>query len=177
MVDEEVWKGISNCDNYQVSSLGRVRNKKTGRVLKAAKKGGYCSLRLYSKKNFFVHQLVAQSFLENPENKPQVNHIDGNKANNMLCNLEWMTQSENIQHSFDIGLRPISEAVRESGRTLAEKFGSKNGFVFKKIVLDTGTGVFYEGAKEAADTINVNAKYLWRRLNGELKNTTKFKYV
>ena len=98
MVDEEVWKGISNCDNYQVSSLGRVRNKKTGRVLKAAKKGGYCSLRLSSKKNFFVHQLVAQSFLENPENKPQVNHKDKNGFNNCVGNLEWVTNKENCIH-------------------------------------------------------------------------------
>jgi hypothetical protein len=95
---KEVWKDISNYDNYEVSSLGRVRNKQTGRVLKAAKKGGYCSLKLSSKKNFFVHQLVAQSFLENPENKPQVNHKDKNGFNNTVGNLEWVTNKENSIH-------------------------------------------------------------------------------
>ena len=62
-------------------------------------------------------------------------------------------------------------------RIAARDFGAKNGFVFKKIVLDTETGVFYEGVQAAADTIGVTKKHLYRKLNGELKNTTKFKYV
>jgi hypothetical protein len=163
--------------DYLVTVEGRVFSLKTMRFMKTTKRpDGYVYVRI-ANKTHRVHRLVAQTYIPNPENKPQVNHIDGNKANNMLCNLEWMTQSENIQHSFDIGLRPISEAVRESGRTLAEKFGSKNGFVFKKIVLDTATGVFYEGVQAAADTIGVTKKHLYRKLSGELKNTTKFKYV
>lgn len=170
-------KLIKGMTDYLITLDGRVFSLKTMRFLtNITRPNGYVYVKI-GNKSYMAHRLVALTYIDNSENKPQVNHIDGVKTNNMLFNLEWVTQSENIKHSFDIGLRPISDAVRESGRIAAEKFGSKNGYVFKKIVLDTETGIFYEGAKEAANTINVNAKYLWRRLNGELKNTTKFKYV
>lgn len=55
--------------------------------------------------SFRVHRLVAQAFIKNPKNKPTVNHINGIKADNKLDNLEWATNSENSQHSFDIGLQ------------------------------------------------------------------------
>ena len=168
---------IKKHPNYLITVEGKVFSLKTMSFLKLSNRGdGYHTVHL-DKKFYRVHRIVAETYIPNPENKEQVNHMDGNKANNMLCNLEWMTQSENIQHSFDIGLRPISEALRESGRIAARDFGAKNGFVFKKIVLDTETGVFYEGVQAAADTIGVTKKHLYRKLNGELKNTTKFKYV
>lgn len=170
-------KQIKGLEDYLITLDGRVFSLKTMRFLKnITRPNGYVYVKI-GNKTYMAHRLVALTYIPNPENKPQVNHIDGVKTNNKLFNLEWNTQSENIKHSFDIGLRKISDALRESGRIAAEKFGSKNGYVFKKIVLDTETGIFYEGAKEAANTINVNSKYLWRRLNGELKNTTKFKYV
>ena len=170
-------KQIKGLEDYLITLDGRVFSLKTMRFLKnITRPNGYVYVKI-GNKTYMAHRLVALTYIPNPENKPQVNHIDGIKTNNKLFNLEWNTQSENIKHSFDIGLRKISDALRESGRVVAEKFGSKNGYVFKKIVLDTETGIFYEGAREAANTINVNTKYLWRRLNGELKNTTKFKYV
>lgn len=170
-------KQIKGLEDYLITLDGRVFSLKTMKFLKnITRPNGYVYVKI-GNKTYMAHRLVALTYIPNPENKPQVNHIDGVKTNNKLFNLEWNTQSENIKHSFDIGLRKISDALRESGRIAAEKFGSKNGYVFKKIVLDTETGIFYEGAKEAANTINVNSKYLWRRLNGELKNTTKFKYV
>lgn len=96
----EIWNDIPNYGNYEVSSLGRVRNKKTGRVLKAADTGGYYSVGLSCciRKNYFVHQLVAQAFLPNPENKPQVNHLDKNGLNNKVSNLQWVTNKENSIH-------------------------------------------------------------------------------
>lgn len=168
---------IKNHPNYLITVEGKVFSLKTMSFLKLSNRGdGYHTVHL-DKKFYRVHRIVAETYIPNPENKLEVNHMDGNKQNNMLCNLEWMTRSENIQHSYDNGLRPISEAVRESGRIAARDFGAKNGFVFNKIVLDTETGVFYEGVQAAADTIGVTKKHLYRKLSGQLKNTTKFKYV
>ena len=130
--EPEIYKPIKDYDNYSISNLGNVKNNTNNKLLKIQKSSRYSTIGLNhnSKTNaFLIHRLVAQAYIPNPENKEQVNHIDGNKANNLLCNLEWMTQSENIQHSFDIGLRPISEAVRESGRIAARDFGAKNGAI------------------------------------------------
>ena len=97
--------------DYLITVEGRVFSLKTMRFMKTNKRpDGYVYVKIGSKTHR-VHRLVAQTYIPNPENKEQVNHMDGNKANNMLCNLEWMTQSENIQHSFDIGLRPISDTT------------------------------------------------------------------
>ncbi len=100
MEDTEVWKQIEEYDNYEVSSLGRVRNSKTGRILKASNKGGYCSVGLTGNKckTLAVHQLVARAFIPNLENKPQVNHKDKNGLNNNITNLEWATNKENSIH-------------------------------------------------------------------------------
>ncbi len=100
MEEEEAWKDVSNYDNYEVSNLGRVRNKKTSRILKAGDIGGYYSVGLScgKTKSYSVHQLVAQAFIPNLENKPQVNHIDKNGLNNKVTNLEWVTNKENSIH-------------------------------------------------------------------------------
>ncbi len=100
MEEIEVWKQIDGYENYEVSSFGNVRNKNTGRILKASSNGGYYSVGLSNikTKSFRVHQLVAKEFLPNPENKPQVNHKDKNGLNNKLSNLEWSTNKENSIH-------------------------------------------------------------------------------
>lgn len=74
--------------------------------------GGYCIVNFYSnhiRKGFQIHVLVAQTFIPNPENKPTVNHIDGNKENNAVSNLEWATQKEQMFHSFHILNKNIGE--------------------------------------------------------------------
>jgi hypothetical protein len=100
MEEYEVWKDIENFDNYEVSTFGNVRNKKTGRILKPANNGGYYSVNLSKIKGNYkqVHRLVAESFIENPENKAHVNHKDKNGLNNHLSNLEWNTPKENNIH-------------------------------------------------------------------------------
>jgi hypothetical protein len=98
---EEIWKPIKDFENYEVSNMGRVKNIKTNRVLRNNIKDGYESVSLVGiniKKSFKVHRLVAIAFLENPENKTDVNHKDKNKLNNILDNLEWMTRKENNTH-------------------------------------------------------------------------------
>jgi hypothetical protein len=98
---KEEWKQINNFPNYEVSTLGNVRNNKTGRMLKLTCKGGYLFTGLSQNsigKTCPVHRLVALAFIDNPENKPQVNHKDKNRSNNNVNNLEWSTASENNIH-------------------------------------------------------------------------------
>lgn len=91
-----VWKTITDYPNYEVSDAGEVRNVRTGRVLKPVLKDGYHRVMVYpDKKCIYVHRLVAMHFIENPENKPMVDHIDRNRANNHVSNLRWASNSEN----------------------------------------------------------------------------------
>ena len=109
-----MWKDIINCSNYEVSNNGEVRNKTTKHILKNyIMPNGYCQVSIkmdgdskFTKK--YVHRLVAEIFLDNPENKREVNHKDGNKENNSLENLEWITSSDNQKHRHTIGINKTS---------------------------------------------------------------------
>ena len=112
----EKWKIINNFSNYEISTEGRVRNLKTQYILKGRpSKNGYLQVSIKSDidsnvKNQYIHRLVAIHFIENPDNKKEVNHIDGNKLNNTLENLEWCTSSENQKHRQNIlGKRKTSQ--------------------------------------------------------------------
>lgn len=111
----EIWKTIAEATNYEVSNTGFVRNKKTKQILKGRlSKSGYfqVSIKIDIENKFinrYIHRLVAQYFLSNKENKREVNHKDGNKENNQVSNLEWVTSSENQKHRHKIGNSKTSQ--------------------------------------------------------------------
>lgn len=96
-----MWKKIH--PNYSVSENGDIRNDNTNKILKGdLNSKGYKRVRINGK-SYFHHRSVALSFVDNPDNKPQVNHKDMNKLNNHYSNLEWVNNQENNQHSFNNG--------------------------------------------------------------------------
>ena len=130
-METEIFKTIPEFEDYQVSNLGRVISNKHGKgtFLKPQKDAlGYLHVRLYPEDARFgtypngrgkvpklekIHRLVALLFLDKPDSNVmwEVNHIDGDKENNNVTNLEWVTRQQNLQHSWDIGLRSNSAAL------------------------------------------------------------------
>lgn len=124
----EIWRDIAGYDGlYQVSNLGRVRrlHKHTPpRISKALpNRGGYLCVALCrgnKSKTCTIHRLVAMAFVSNPDNKPEVNHINGIKTDNRAENLEWCTRSENTRHALTTGLMTQGEERYNAKLTAAQ---------------------------------------------------------
>lgn len=106
---DEVWKNVNiyNYHNYKISNMGNLKNKK-GKIIKQYKnKNGYMAVRLYKDgkyKEYRVHRLVMITFKDVKNRGLDINHIDGNKTNNKIDNLEWCTHRHNIEHAYKTGL-------------------------------------------------------------------------
>lgn len=160
---KEIWKDIDGCEGlYQVSNLGRVKRVTTGRVLKGSKiTGGYLGVSLYKNSVMStkkIHRLVAEAFIPNPESKSQVNHIDENKTNNKVSNLEWMTAKENSNH------------------------GTRNERLSIPIIatnIKTDEVTEFYGAHECARQLGLHQQNITEVLKGRYKQTvgSTFKYL
>lgn len=105
----ELWLPVKGHPDYIVSNYGRVINERTGREIHQHKnrENGYFRASLDGKK-YYIHRLVADTFYAGDHSGLDVNHIDGNKENNFIANLEWVTRKANIRHAFDTGLKEPS---------------------------------------------------------------------
>ena len=114
-----IWKDIKGYEGlYAVSNTGLVKGKKYNRVLKPEINKGYARISLSKggkASKQFIHRLVASHFIPNPDNKPQVNHINGDKLTNTAINLEWVTCSENHKHAYQLGLKDAKKCCPRLG--------------------------------------------------------------
>lgn len=124
IVSEE-WRSIKEYDDYEVSSLGRIRNKKTNNILKGLDNGlGYKRVFLAhptkKKKFMYIHRIVADAFIPNKSNKPCINHIDNNPNNNAVDNPEWCTHQKKPVISVNIN---TGEIKKYNGVNDVRKYG------------------------------------------------------
>lgn len=135
----EEWKVIADFPLYEVSTKGRIRKSTTKRIKKPEiSKTGYPTIRLSygvakKGKHFNIHTLVATAFLDNPNNYPCVNHIDGNKTNNDVTNLEWCSYSRNNKHAYDTGLKKPYQTIITPDQRVDVINMMKNGVKVKDI--------------------------------------------
>lgn len=163
MSEVETFVKIDGFENYEVSNLGKVRNIKSGIMLKPKlNKNGYlrhCLSENNKQKFLYLHRIIATAFIDNPEKKPCVNHIDENKTNNDLSNLEWCSVRENNIHGTRI-------------KRAAEKRSKK------VIQLDLNDNVLniFESMTQAEQETGVDASSISKCCNGKLKSAGGFKW-
>ena len=222
----EEWREIEMFDRgYLVSSFGRVKLNwsftKTGKksfrnnepIKQFLNDRNYLCIRIPTKKEKYgtnaktrtVHRMICTAFHPNPENKPQVNHKDGNPLNNHKDNLEWATPKENTEHAWENGLCKrkweLSEYqkdfIRENISNLTsgeisekiniptsviflflkkEKLNKERIVRFKKVI-DTSNGIVYDSTNDLCEKLNLVFSTIRKKLNGERPNNTTFRYM
>ena len=142
---KEIWKPVKNFENYLCSTTGKVKSIKSNKILKGciSSRGyvEYCFSKNGIRYLVFGHRLVAETFIPNPKKKKQVNHIDGNRTNNNIENLEWVTARENVIHARDVlntlkcgqnkkGIICLETGkIYSSGLEAEKELGIHNGFI------------------------------------------------
>lgn len=157
---EEQFKKIKDFD-YLVGNQGTIKNLKGKEICQWVDNVGYKQVKLFKDGKAYyrrVHRLVAEAFTPNPNNLPQVNHIDGDKTNNTMENLEWITNSQNTKHGYD------NELYHSKRRSIkVEVYTLEGEYV--------GT---YKSIRETAEQLGVNRKTLSRILFDNKENNYNY---
>ena len=163
MLVSEEWRDIPDYNGvYQVSNFGRIRNTyRNNRVLSQSTTTGYAHVSLNKngvQKSFLVHRLVAKAFIPNNDGKPEVNHLDGDKLNNCVTNLEWVTAKENQIHSVKCGLKKSGESAVNS------KLSQNDVITIRQEYKPNTRGC---GCRALAKKYGVNSGTIWNIVNNK----------
>jgi hypothetical protein len=163
-------KYIKGFENYGICKNGMIYSHLVNRFLKTnVTKSGYEKVNLFingKEKVCLVHRLVAMAYITNPNNKPYVNHINGDKLCNIYHNLEWVTAKENTRHAWDNGL---------CKNTLKQRITSSK--IHSKHIYDTKNKIYFSSVKDAALYYGIYYPRMKNMLNGAVINKTPLKYV
>lgn len=163
---------------YEVDELGNIYSRYTGRILKHnISKAGYHSVELFNdngSKRILVHRLVAEAFIPNPDNLPQINHKDEDKSNNRVSNLEWCTPRYNMNYG-EMG--KIRHTLIDYSKPVFRENAVKNAKNAQKAVRQFLNGLLiaeYESGKEASMVTGVNASHIQETCAGKRKSAGGF---
>lgn len=175
------WITILEFPNYEINRLGQVRNKISKKILsQSLSSKGYYQINIANKSRR-VHKLLAETFIANPLKLDTVNHIDGNKLNNNLINLEWLSRSDNVKHSREIlGLIPIPYSKTIKKHHLKGKTGTNSNKGIKiKATLSNGDVKIFGSALEAARELfndKSKGKQIRQSINRNSSNYQQIKF-
>lgn len=174
---------IKDFPDYYITDTGDLysrvvekHNNPKNRIIKLVPRKstrGYLQIGLVKNRKYYskkIHRLVAETFLPNPKNKPQVNHIDGDKTNNNVFNLEWCSASENLLHSYRVLNR--KKPTPWLGKTGKNNHCSKR---VKQIQNNNVVAMFYS-VKEAAKTIGIDSSSIAKCCRGVIKSAGKYQW-
>lgn len=166
------WRDVKGFEGiYRVSNKGQVQNVLTDTILKQYEnRGGYLKVYLYKnhqRKILSVHRVVCEAFKDNPNNYPQVNHLNMNKHDNRLENLEWCNQSQNLKHSFENGGREHNKLMLLEANHKEVLCCDMDGNVIKE----------YYSLSEAARQTGCNVSNISACCHGRIRSVGGFKWI
>lgn len=166
---KEVWKDVVGYEGlYKVSNVGRVKSLKKDMILNVKPHyWGYiivCLTKDKEEKSKRVHRLVAEAFIQNPNNYPYINHINCIKTDNRVENLEWCTQSHNVKHNFKMGVRTLRGEANNMAKLSTKdvvriKMGLEMGLKQKDL------GQMFGVSRVAITNINTGKRWAYVKLN------------
>lgn len=175
-----MWKEIKGFENYQISNTGLI--KKGDLILKPFNNNGYERIQLINgniKSKKLIHRLVAEHFIPNTKNKPQVNHKDLNTKNNNDWNLEWVTNKENVQHAI-LHIPERRKKLQEDMSKIGKQYGKDNAMKTQKPVEQLSINgqliKTFVSAREASRELEISYKCISKCCKGNLKTYKGFQW-